>query len=206
MSDSPCCQLCQDVVEVDAPKLDDVIVIESDDEGTSLVPLVRAPDAPVDAFAKYWGGRTGRFTEIWRAVNSDSTFSSMLSHHFILADDLEHQIHHATTIINDRLAYGYINTFKVGITYKPVERFHDTNYGYSTDGFHAMILLVVSDMPDFIISIERELIRRYRKFDRRGQLINASGHALCSNRAEGGESGTHGISPFFVYVALRLNK
>ena len=194
---------------------DTFTVLDSDDEPAhdSMHVAPRAdPDAApihvvpkyIDPIFTYWTSRTNNFAKLWSDVNLDASLSFQLSSEVNNSDIMTHQVEHCHHVISALLVVGYIEKFKVGISHEPVRRYRDPSYGYAKDGYHALIILVVSDMPDFVMTVERALIRVYRRYDRAGHVTNAGGHPLCANRAEGGESGEHGISPFCCYLSIKF--
>ena len=81
--------------------------------------------------------------------------------------------------------------FKIGISYCPAARFQ--YYDYCR--LPLMVVTLVSEQCDFIAQQETDALARYRKLSRDGCAVNACGDNRCMNRAPGGESHGHGISP-----------
>ena len=105
---------------------------------------------------------------------------------------------------------GYMQGFKVGITHKPLERWGGNAVqkncslaGYAHEGFREFVILCVHDHSEFIASIEKECLLKYRRYDRCGCLVNSDGDYLNLNRAPGGESAHHGIPPHLLYLAVK---
>ena len=154
----------------------------------------------------FWNSRTRRFTEIYGAILEDPSISFQLCEDTTVVDDCARQNAHCRSVIDHILEKGYVKAFKVGLTFKPLLRFRSRSYGYAGRGWSSMVLIAVSDQPDLIAELERNLITHYRRHDRRGFMVNANGHVLCANKAPGGEGAFHGISPFFLYVVLQRPK
>ena len=100
--------------------------------------------------------------------------------------------------------------FKVGITHKPFERWggnpgqkNCSLVGYAHEGFREFVILCVHDHSDFIASIEKECLLKYRRYDRSGVMINFDRECLNLNRAPGGESAHHGIPPHLLYLVVK---
>ena len=151
---------------------------------------------------EYWSTRTSRLALIYRDTKFDRRFSWQLageSH----AGSLESQLEHCHACVQARLIRGYIKGFKIGITHLPTERMYNPRFGYRTFGFGEMILLAAHVDCDIIADLEKGLLVTYRRYNRADQCVNPHGHALCLNRAPGGESATHGFSPFFVYMVIK---
>ena len=89
--------------------------------------------------------------------------------------------------------------FKIGLTYKPCGRW---TWYEDYKSLNSMVVSYVTDNPDEMKQMEKNMISRYRRLDRNGNLVNPAGDSRCLNRAPGGESGDHGHSPFFVYVVF----
>ena len=189
-----------------------VIVISDTDSDVEVNQLEAATSSAAsnsntyfDPILVFWSRRTSNFTKVFDVVNLDPNVSWSLSCELVSADDLQYQVSYAEDTINRYLEAGYVKKFKVGITYQPVSRFRDTRYGYAKLGYDNMVILIVSDRPDFIIQVERKLIQKFRRWDRMGRLVNGSGNVLCQNHAPGGEGGSHGVSPFMCYLAIAFN-
>ena len=112
------------------------------------------------------------------------------------------QLDHAIDIIEERLSLGYIAAFKIGITFIPLHRYTNDEYGYCHEGFEEFIVIGCSSSSRVIAQLEIELISQYRRHDRSGNYVGG-GHPLCINRAGGGESAHHGEPPFFVYLVVK---
>ena len=74
--------------------------------------------------------------------------------------------------------------------------------GYAHEGFREFVILCVHDHGEFIASIEKECLLKYRRYDRQGCLIISDGDYLNLNRAPGGESAHHGIPPHLLYLVV----
>ena len=80
--------------------------------------------------------------------------------------------------------------FKIGITYRPHQRWVDPRYGYKHKGYARMVFCFATDRSDDVVTLEKSLIAHLKSDGR------------CLNKAHGGESAHHGFSPFFLYVAF----
>ena len=72
--------------------------------------------------------------------------------------------------------------------------------GCSATNLETMLLRceqILSEQCDFIAKQETDALKRYRKLDREGHVVNDLGDDRCMNRAPGGESHGHGYSPHF---------
>ena len=88
--------------------------------------------------------------------------------------------------------------FKIGISYWPATRFNYEDYRR----LPLMVLSLVSEQCDFIAKQETDALKRYRKLDREGHVVNDLGDDRCMNRAPGGESHGHGYFPHFCYCVF----
>ena len=96
--------------------------------------------------------------------------------------------------------------FKVGITYKPFERWRGStagSAGYAHEGWREFKILCVHGDSELISHMEKKCLLKYRRYDRQGCLINNDGDYLNLNRAPGGEGAHHGIPPHLLYRAVR---
>ena len=93
------------------------------------------------------------------------------------------------------------DAFKIGITHQPWERCYNHEYGYLNIGYSNVTFLCCDENPHIVCKIEQDLIGKFRYWGPKGVAIAEHGCTRCLNRAPGGESGLHGSSPFFVYVA-----
>ena len=116
-------------------------------------------------------------------------------------DDVS-QYSHAEEFIAEFLDEGD-GAFKIGITFQPWERCYHGDYGYLKIGFSNVHFLCCDENPYIICQLEQNLIGKFRYWGPGGVIVSANGCRRCLNRAPGGESGLHGSSPFFVYVATR---
>ena len=152
---------------------------------------------------EHWQTRCDRFSLIYEELKLNHNIIFKFSS-AAFADMHVAQMVHAQYVIDALLKEGYIQSFKIGLTHLPKDRFYSLRYGYQRSGYNKMVLLVVHDC-DFINDMEIKLLAVYRRHDRHGILVNFKGHPLCANRAPGGEGADHGFAPFFVYVALKTN-
>ena len=97
-----------------------------------------------------------------------------------------------------RVVRGKNVCFKIGITYWPATRFNYEDYRR----LPLMVLALVSEQCDFIAKQETDALKRYKKLNRDGHLVNALGDDRCMNRAPGGESHGHSYSPHFCYCVF----
>ena len=77
---------------------------------------------------EYWQSRCNRFRVIWHELRLDPSFTFELSSESI-ADNFDAQINHARNVIHGLLEEGYIQRFKVGLTYLPKDRYYSSRYG-----------------------------------------------------------------------------
>ena len=155
-----------------------------------------------DAVA-FWLSADSRFAIVCHEINQDPRIVfnfAPLKHR----TNFPEQLTHCRNAIDSVLAKGFVRSFKVGITFTPLHRFRNARYAYVRQGYKQMMLLFCDDDPEAVTTMEIELLKVYRMHSRSG-LINPSGHVLCANRAPGGESGHHGVSPFFVYSVFSWN-
>ena len=89
--------------------------------------------------------------------------------------------------------------FKVGLSYKPTNRW---TYFPDYKSAQKMVVAYCTDNPDQMGRMEEVTIEKFRKWDRRGRVINPNGDPRCLNRAPGGENKDHGHSPFFCYIVF----
>ena len=153
---------------------------------------------------EHWQTRCDRFSLIYEELKLNHNIIFKFSS-AAFADMRAAQMVHAQYVIDALLKEGYIQSFKIGLTHLPKDRFYSVRYGYQRSGYNKMVLLAVHDNCDFIKDMEIKLLAVYRRHDRHGILVNFKGHPLCANRAPGGEGADHGFAPFFVYVALKTN-
>ena len=144
--------------------------------------------------------RCNRFRLICDELRLDRSITFELSSE-AFADMFDTQIVHARYAIDRLLEEGYIQRFKVGLTYLPKDRYYSSRYGYQDRGYSRMVFLAVHDDSDFIRDMEIGLLTVYRRLDRRGFLVNVNGHHLCANRAPGGRVQTMGW-PHLFYTLL----
>ena len=114
-----------------------------------------------------------------------------------------------TQVIREMLATGFVEKFKIGITFQPARRWTNPKYGYQVLGYTTMVICYASESSDVIAEMEEGLIALYRVFDRSGQYVQKDrrdGDVRCANRAPGGESAHHGHSPFFLYVVAKIKR
>ena len=170
---------------------------EAESDGGDDCVMVEPPPVPQLPPLLFWGARIARFNTVLASAEREDRIKWNLG-----GVDFEEQLAHCIGCVDARLLAGYILGFKIGITHTPYERFLDKRYGYARLGYKEMVIIGVHDTPQFICELECQLLGRYRRYDRRGVLVNLTGHPLCWNKAPGGESGNHCISPFFCYMAI----
>ena len=180
--------------ELDTASL--VSVISSDDDDY-MVPISE-PLGMVD----YWSARVPRFRNIWAEASSDLSIVFDLSPTRI-ADDIAAQYTHSKQVVQRCLDGGYIAQFSIGVTHLPVYRFRNPHWGYAKRRYKSLVLLSVHDDAERIANLEINLLKVFRKFNSRDELVNPQGHALCRNRAPGGENAYGGVAPFFCYMAIK---
>ena len=168
-----------------------------------------------DPTVRFWmaldgaiGRRMARFAEIV------SVSGGRLSWHLSPRGPHGHSIvDWAVCYINDTLAMGYVRQFYIGLTARLGPRWYGTFFpiggrrpmrGHNVK-WQRMVILGVSDRADEIGNAEKSIIAQFRKYDRRGYLINENGHPLCENRNPGGEGARAGYPPHLAYVCINWN-
>ena len=132
-----------------------------------------------------WKQRSARFREMSAYIKTLGCICVNLSSVDAI-EDFAKQVQHATSEIDKILAAGYVAAFKIGITYVPVARMTNPQHGYLVALYHRMVILSIHDDANFIAELEIQVIKAYRRHDRRGQCIRIDGHCLCANRNPGG--------------------
>ena len=94
---------------------------------------------------------------------------------------------HLDHVVNEGLSVRGVTHFKFGITYTPHKRFWDDDY----QGLRLMVVSLTTENNDHMADAETQAIARYKGFDKR-----------CKNKAPGGESAHHYVSPHFLYVVF----
>ncbi len=102
---------------------------------------------------------------------------------------------HINVILNENLSTSSNAVFKIGITYLPWK--HIQYYDYAS--MKRMVISLISEDSGRIAQAEIDAIALFRRVDRDNLIVNPQGDHRCLNRAPGGESAHHGISPFFRY-------
>ena len=180
----------------DSNEEDDIIVLSSESEVDAHV-----IGGPMESPVEYWTRVSHRFPAVLAATHADPRIVWSLPATNKL-DSIDFQFSHCVEVVETRLDREYLSGFKVGITFTPWDRWSSHRFGYRKFGFTELIIMAASNSSDDIASLETRLIGKWRRLDRRGNFTGG-GHALCLNRAPGGESAHHGVSPFFVYLAVR---
>ena len=103
---------------------------------------------------------------------------------------LQHAHGRVLEVIDRYLSRRRRASFKIGITFQPLQRWAHPGYGYKHKGYKQIIFCFATDRSDDVASLERALIASF-KFN-----------TQCRNVSPGGESAHHGFSPFFLYVAF----
>ena len=177
----------------------DIIILSSDSEVDAHM-TGGTMESPIE----YWTRVSHRFGAVLAATQADTRIVWSLPATQEL-DSPEFQFNHCVEVVETRLGQEYLNGFKVGITFIPWDRWANTRFGYRKFGFTELIIMAASESSDAIASLETRLIDKWRRQDRRGNFTGG-GHVLCLNRAPGGEGAHHGVSPFFLYLAVRGNR
>ena len=94
---------------------------------------------------------------------------------------------HLDHVVNEGLSVRGVTHFKFGITYTPHKRFWDDDY----QGLRLMVVSLTTENSDHTADAETQAIARYKGFDKR-----------CKNKAPGGKTAHHGVSPHFLYVVF----
>ena len=94
---------------------------------------------------------------------------------------------HLDRVVNEGLNLRGVTHFKFGITYTPHKRFWDDDY----KSLRLMVVSLTTENTDLTADAEKKAIGRYRYIDYR-----------CKNKAPGGESAHHYVSPHFLYVVF----
>ena len=105
---------------------------------------------------------------------------------------------HINVILNENLSTSSNAVFKIGITYLPWKRIQYHDYV----SMKRMVISLISEDSGRIAQAEIDAIALFRRVDRDNLIVNPQGDHRCLNRAPGGESAHHGISPFFLYVVV----
>ena len=105
---------------------------------------------------------------------------------------------HINVILNENLSTSSNAVFKIGITYLPWKRIQYHDYV----SMNRMVISLISEDSGRIAQAEIDAIALFRRVDRDNLIVNPQGDRRCLNRAPGGESAHHGISPFFLYVVV----
>ena len=156
----------------------------------------------------YWTQRIESFYIRVFQTQGDPRIHWCLNTDLTISANRPAQTAHANEFIAGRLAMGFEQGFKVGISHRPFERWCGPRVrgGYAALGFQELHVLVVHDNATFIMQCEKEVLKSWRRYNERGYRLTydrESGHALCLNRLPGGENGSHGTAPFCLYVAIR---
>ena len=111
--------------------------------------------------------------------------------------------------IYDTLAKRAVGLFYIGITHQVGKRWSCPKDGHKVkNGWQRMDICAVSDDSGEIATSEELVISEFRYRGRGGRLVGprlvdhrfVSGNHLCTNRAKGSESGSHGVPPHCLYV------
>jgi hypothetical protein len=178
----------------------EVVVIDDDlrDE-----PLIGAPTARRYDPKEFWSRRIGhRFDDAVRGVSS---YGGRIEWH--LQPLRANIVEWCTGHIHDTLHEGYVAGFYIGVSHVICERWEhprNSKLGHCRSGWQRMVICGVSDQSGEIGNAEKSVISRFRRFSRWG-VHNANGNPLCTNRNPGGESSSHGVMPFFLYVCWKFN-
>ena len=105
---------------------------------------------------------------------------------------------HINVILNENLSTSSNAVFKIGITYLPWKRIQYYDYA----SMKRMVISLISEDSGRIAQAEIDAIAQHRRVCRDNLIVNPQGDHRCLNRAPGGESAHHGISPFFLYVVF----
>ena len=105
---------------------------------------------------------------------------------------------HINVILNENLSTSSNAVFKIGITYLPWKRIQYHDYV----SMNRMVISLISEDSGRIAQAEIDAIALFRRVNRDNLIVNPQGDRRCLNRAPGGESAHHGISPFFLYVVV----
>ena len=105
---------------------------------------------------------------------------------------------HINVILNENLSTSSNAVFKIGITYLPWKRIQYHDYV----SMNRMVISLISEDSGRIAQAEIDAIALFRRVNRDNIIVNPQGDHRCLNRAPGGESAHHGISPFFLYVVV----
>ena len=105
---------------------------------------------------------------------------------------------HINVILNENLSTSSNAVFKIGITYLPWKRIQYHDYV----SMKRMVISLISEDSGRIAQAEIDAIALFRRVNRDNIIVNPQGDRRCLNRAPGGESAHHGISPFFLYVVV----
>ena len=178
-----------------------VVDLTSDSDPEVDARMVVGVDNDFQTALEYWANVSCRFKSEHALTLKDKRISWSLHDDLLAMDNFESQLMHCQSMIDSRLNAQYFNGFKIGITYVPHTRWR--MYRRSDPHFSEMHLLCVHNDADFIMALECALLDVYRRYTRKDELGNPKGHALCLNRASGGESGSHGFAPHFVYLTVR---
>ena len=166
-----------------------------DSASDTILDISSVDDEEVTPLA-YWCGRIGRLKEIVEITAADSRIL------WELVGPEADQHARAVSVVEARLALGFVRGFKIGITHLPYKRFDRVDYNLFTE----FMVLCVHDDPAVIAGLEVSVLTVFRRYDLRGQLVNADGHVLCENRHSGGQGAYHGVAPFCLYLALRHSR
>ena len=179
-----------------------IISISSDDEPEPSAFNELTTQEPIWG---YWYAIMPLIADIYTSALNEPMISFQLSS-VAKVGSLPDQITHCKTVISSYLNFGYIQHFKVGITFKPIERVRAHGWGYKALGYQHLIVLSMTDNSSFNADLERSLISVYRRYNREGLLVNEAGSYLCANHAPGGESAHHGSAPFFLYFVIKRTR
>ena len=178
-----------------------MLVVSSDDSDSDSDLVI---SGTYESALGFWIRTDTRFAMLYSNIDAHEPRLTFQLAEIGSRDRTDAQVLHCKLVIGDVLTRGSVAKFKIGITYVPLHRWRHASYSYVSQGYHRMIVMCAHDSSDVIANIEIELISHFRMHSRAG-LVNPLGNALCANRSPGGESGHHGISPFFVYAVFAWN-
>lgn len=187
-----------DISSDEEPTKDATAVVEHTNRRTTLL----SPHT-------FWERRIPNYLVEYGKALADSRIHWRLNVDLSSADSLESQTQYCNGFIANRLQAGYVHGFKVGITFQPYNRWCGARMhgAYLKLNYKHLYILSIHEDASFTMSLEVQVLKHWRRFDRRSFLLKENdqplGHPLCLNRNPGGENGAHGVAPFCLYLAVK---